>query len=93
MQRRDAGLTQREMLTRFAQMGVPEYAFWLGPVNKAEMVNGLILDGNRWMVYYRERGRLSSVVHFDTQEEACDELYARIIRNIQSYKKAQTKGE
>ena len=75
-------MTHKEMLEGFAEAGVPEYAFFLGPVAQAEMVNGMHFEQDHWMVYYRERGELSNVKVFKVEEEACDELYRRVMRSM-----------
>lgn len=72
-------MTRREMLTAFCKAGVPENAFWLGKITEAENVNGIAFEGNAWIVYYRSEGQLSNVYHCATQEEACDELFRRIM--------------
>ena len=35
-------------------------------------------DSGRWVVYYSERGRINDPVYFDTEDEACDFVHARI---------------
>ena len=71
-------MTQREMLTAFSKMRIPPSMFWLGPIESAEDVTGRSWNGKEWVVYYREHGSLFDVKAFDTQEEANDELYARV---------------
>ena len=76
-------MTRREMLTAFCKAGVPENGFWLGQVQDAENVNGIAMEGNAWIVYYRSEGELSNVYHCATLEEACDELYRRVMQSRQ----------
>ena len=35
-------------------------------------------SSGRWVVYYTERGRIENPEYFDTEEAACDFVYARI---------------
>ena len=50
-----------------------------------ERVNGMTYNGNNWIVYYRKNGQLQQVREFATQNEACDELYSRVVRNNGSF--------
>lgn len=79
-------MTQREMIYAFCRMGISDQHFWLGAVEKAERVNGMTYNGQNWIVYYRENGQLQSVREFITQNEACDELYSRVVRRIEAGK-------
>ena len=79
-------MTQREMIHAFCRMGISDQHFWLGAIEKAERVNGMTYNGHRWIVYYRENGHLQHVHEFATQNEACDELYSRVIRNVEMEK-------
>lgn len=79
-------MTQREMIYAFCRMGISDQHFWLGAVEKAECVNGMTYNGQNWIVYYRENGQLQSVREFITQNEACDELYSRVVRRIEAGK-------
>lgn len=79
-------MTQREMIYAFCRMGISDQHFWLGAVEKAERVNGMTYNGQNWIVYYRENGQLQNVREFITQNEACDELYSRVVRRIEAGK-------
>jgi len=68
-----------DMVSRFCRAGISDNMFWLGAIEKANKVNGLTYNGHHWMVYYRENEELSNVSEFATQEEACDELYKRVM--------------
>ena len=78
-------MTQREMIYAFCRMGISDRQFWLGAIEKAERVNGMTYNGNSWIVYYRKNGQLQQVREFATQNEACDELYSRVVRNNGSF--------
>ena len=80
-------MTQREMIYAFCRMGISEQYFWLGAIEKAERVNGMTYNGQSWIVYYRENGLLQHVQEFTTQNEACDELYSRVVRSVEAGKK------
>jgi len=41
--------------------------------------------GSKWPYYYSERGYRRNVVYFEREEDACDFLYARIMRGMKSY--------
>lgn len=75
-------MTQKEMITAFCRMGITDNVFWLGSIEKADKVNGMTYNGNSWMVYYREHGQISNVIECKTQNEACDELYSRVVSLI-----------
>ena len=75
-------MKQRDMIMWFCRNGISDNMFWLGAIEKANKVNGLTYNGHRWMVYYRENGQLSNISEFTTQEEACDELYKRVMRLV-----------
>lgn len=72
-------MTQHEMIYAFCRMGISDHRFWLGAIEKAERVNGMTYNGQGWMVYCRENGQLQHVQIFATQNEACDELYSRVV--------------
>ena len=77
-------MTQREMIFAFCRMGISSRHFWLGAVEKAEGVHGMTYNGKSWIVYSRENRRLLHVHECTTQNEACDELYARVIRRLEA---------
>lgn len=79
-------MTQREMIYAFCRMGISDQHFWLGAIEKAEHVNGMTYNGNSWIVYYRENGQLQHVHEFATQNEACDELYTRVVQSVEKEK-------
>ena len=79
-------MTQREMIYAFCRMGISDQHFWLGALEKAEQVNGMTNNGQNWIVYYRENGQLQQVQKFATQNEACDELYSRVIKIVEEEK-------
>ena len=76
-------MKQRDMIMRFCRNGIPDNLFWLGAIEKASKVNGLTYNGHQWMVYYRENGQLSNISEYATQEEACDELYKRVMSLVE----------
>ena len=73
-------MTLQQMLEGFAQIGVSENAFWLGNPELAEMKHGMYYDSGRWIVYFREKGIFTDKTEFLTQNEACDELFRRLIK-------------
>ncbi len=68
-----------DMVSKFCRAGISDNMFWLGAIEKANKVNGLTYNGQHWIVYYRENEILSNIKEFNTQEEACDELYQRVM--------------
>ena len=72
-------MTQKQMVMAFSRMGIPSRMFWLGAAEKAEGVNGMTYDGNRWIVYYRDCGQMLNVKECDTHSQACDELFFRVM--------------
>jgi len=80
-------MTQREMIHAFCRLGISDQHFWLGAIEKAERVNGMTYNGQCWIVYYRENGCLQNVHEFATQNEACNELYDRVIERMEAEKK------
>lgn len=80
-------MTQREMIYAFCRMGISDQHFWLGAIERAERVNGMTYNGHSWIVYYRDNGQLQNVHEFATQNEACDELYSRVVRSVEAEKK------
>lgn len=51
-------MAQKEMVTIFCGMGITDNMFWLGAIEKADKVNGMIYNSNCWIVYFREHGQL-----------------------------------
>ncbi len=41
----------------------------------------LALEEGGWSVYFAERRRRIDEIHFDTEDEACDELFLRLMRD------------
>ena len=41
----------------------------------------LSIETGGWSVYYSERGRRNDEARFDTEDEACDELLIRLVRD------------
>lgn len=61
-----------ELAHIIAETGIPSDAYSLegGLPNEAFCI-GHDPDGNRWEVYYSERGRKSGLRTFDSEDEAC----------------------
>lgn len=49
--------------------------------------------GDRWFVYYSERGKEMSVSEFDSEKDACNELYNRMLAKKKLYEKLRQEGK
>lgn len=38
----------------------------------------ITLEGDKWEVYYSERGKKTQLTFFETETEACEQFYARL---------------
>ena len=76
-----------EIISRFEKKGIPREMYWLGPVEGADMINGLCYDSGKWMIYYRERGQLSDREYYDSQDEAINALEDRLLKILEFYKR------
>lgn len=67
-----------DIVKKFREKGIPDEWYWLGPVDGAEMQNGLAFNGH-WLVYYREKGMLLNQEEYETEEEAVSALEKRLV--------------
>jgi hypothetical protein len=66
--------------TAAAREGIRRSTYSLeGGLPPERYVLGQASDG--WEVYYSERGERTDLVHFDTEDEACDHLLMRLLRD------------
>jgi hypothetical protein len=72
-----------ELLTRLMQENIPENCYSLegGLPNDKFVLNN---KGTYWEVYYTERGKIYELTMFQTEEEACKDIYLRI-KNMMKY--------
>lgn len=51
-------MVHKEMVTIFCGIGIPDNMSWLGAIEKADKINGMINNSNCWIVFFREHGQL-----------------------------------
>lgn len=73
------------IIKHFDEMDISSKMYWVGPVEGAEMQNGILFENGRWTVYYRERGMILNREDYDSQEEAVAALEKRLRRLIDYY--------
>lgn len=79
-------MTMYEPIIRyFEKIGIPSEMYWVGPVEGAEMQNGIFYEDGNWTVYYRERGMILNREDFESQDEAIAALEMRLKRLIDYY--------
>lgn len=71
-------MNRNELKTRLLRAGVRPDSFSLDGGQPSEAYV-LAQDGQRWRVYYSERGTESSVRHFDSEEAACEHFLERVL--------------
>lgn len=49
--------------------------------------------GDKWLVYYYERGKEMGIKEFDNENDACNELYNRMLEKKEFYKKLRQEGK
>jgi hypothetical protein len=73
-------MLRNDLLAAAEKLGIRSSAFSLDGGVPAERYVLALEDGG-WAVYYSERGGRVDVAHFDTEDEACDELLLRLTRD------------
>ena len=73
----------------FANMGIPAELYWVGPVEGAEMQNGILFENGQWTVYYRERGMILNREDYNSQDQAIAALEVRLRRLLNYYNSIQ----
>jgi hypothetical protein len=69
-----------ELQRRADRAGIRRTSYSLvGGLPPEQYVLALVQDG--WSVYYSERGLRSAEMTFAREEEACDELFRRLVRD------------
>ena len=70
----------REMLeTELRTAGVPQYAYNLTGQGRTDERLCLERFGDRWNVFYLERGIKTTDIYFDSEKEACHYLYEKLM--------------
>lgn len=70
----------REMLEKeLRTAGVPKYAYNLTGQGRTDERLCLESVGNRWNVYYLERGIKTTDIYFDSEKEACYYLFDKLM--------------
>lgn len=84
-------MTIRELYDRIEQMNIPSGYISLqgGFPDDAYVIRRIKKRGSapQWEVYYSERGGKTAPVLFETEEAACDYLYARAKESEDYYRK------
>lgn len=73
----------------FENIGIPAELYWVGPVEGAEMQNGILFENGEWTVYYREKGIILNREVFDSRDRAVSALETRLRRLINYYNSIQ----
>lgn len=73
----------------FENIGIPAELYWVGPIEGAEMQNGILFENGQWTVYYRERGMILNREDFNSQGQAIAALEIRLRRLIDYYNSIQ----
>lgn len=77
------------VIKHFEDMGIPAELYWVGPVEGAEMQNGILFENGQWTVYYRERGMILNREDFTSRDQAIAVLEIRLRRLIDYYNSIQ----
>lgn len=71
-------MTVKELDTKLKEMRVPEYYYSLliggTPNERLCLVN----EGNKWQVYYSERGEKNGLKEFMSEDEACEHMLKKL---------------
>lgn len=70
-------MTKNELKERLIREGVPEFLYSLSATTPNEAFV-LHQNGDKWEVYYGERGYKRDLQIFDNESDACENIYPKI---------------
>ena len=76
-------MNKKELMNALKSHNIPEHYYNLNNTGEKDQRICVEYD-NSWLVYYREKGNNFDIVKHETEEEAYDDVYNRL---ISSYKK------
>lgn len=59
---------------------IPEYYYNLDIAGEIDQRVCLEFNGKGWIVYYSERGKKFDLTKYETEDEACDDVYNRLVK-------------
>lgn len=72
---------QKQKLRNLLQLkNVPDYYYNLDNVGEIDQKVCLEFDGESWIVYYSERGKMFDLVKYQTEDEACRDILSRLVK-------------
>ncbi|MBU3112347.1 hypothetical protein [Clostridium lacusfryxellense] len=68
-----------DLVQKLEAKQVPKHLYQVGNYGITDQKLCLKNENNRWIVFYSERGDKLALATFNTEEDACEEFYSRIV--------------
>ena len=73
-------MKKEELQNFLREKKVPDYYYNLDNVGEIDQRVCLEFDGESWMVYYSERGKMFDLVKYHSEDEACSDILNRLVK-------------
>ena len=74
-------MKKEELQNLLREKKVPDYYYNLDNVGEIDQRVCLEFNGESWIVYYSERGKRFDLVKYSTEDEACNDILNRLVKN------------
>jgi len=68
-----------ELIKKLRSKGVPDSFYNINGTGEIDQRMCMEYVHDKWLVYFSERGRKFDIESFDTEEQACVEIYSRLV--------------
>lgn len=72
-------MKKEELRKSLQEKSVPEYYYNIDTIGEIDQRVCLEFDDGKWIVYYSERGKKFDLVKYQIEEEACDDIFTRLL--------------
>lgn len=80
-------MNKEELKLKLNNIGIPHDWYFVDDYGNDDQRLCLMKDMDKWLVYYSERGSKLRLKEFEREEDACDDLYSRLIDKLDFYNK------
>lgn len=75
-------MTIKELRILLISLGVPDFYYNISGRGMQDERTCLIKEGDKWNVFFSERGGRTNLAQYESESEACEDAFARIMRDF-----------
>lgn len=73
-------MTIQELHKTLSHLGVPDFYYNISGMGRDDERVCLLKKEDKWIVFYGERGHKTGLVQYESEAEACEDAFARIMK-------------